>query len=41
MLKKKKKVKCHQIGGIGVLKRVEGALCGMKCINLNTKTIKK
>lgn len=37
----KKKVKCHQIAGIEVLKRVQGALCGMECINLNTKTIKK
>ena len=32
-------IKC-KIAGIGVLKRVQVAICGMKCINLRNKTIK-
>ena len=37
---KPNKSKC-EIAGIGVLKGVQVALCGMQCINLNENTIKK
>ena len=37
--KKKNKSKC-EIAGIGVLKRVKVALCGMRCVNLHENTIK-
>ena len=36
---KRNKSKC-EIAGIGDLKRVRVALCGMQCINLNEKTVK-
>ena len=36
---KPSKTKC-QIAGIGVLKGVQVALCGMKCVNLNNETVK-
>ena len=36
---KKNKSKC-EIAGIGVLKRVKVALCGMRCVNLHEDTIK-
>ena len=32
-------IKC-KIAGIGVLKGVQAAICGIKCINLRNKTIK-
>ena len=35
---KPEKTKC-EILGIGVLQEVQVALCGMKCINLNDKTV--
>ena len=33
------KTKC-EIAGIGVQNRVQVALCDMKCVNLNNKTVK-
>ena len=36
---KPNKTKC-EVAGIGVLKEVQVALCGMKCVNLNHKTVK-
>ena len=33
------KTKC-EIAGIGVLRRIKLALCGMKCVNLNNDVIK-
>ena len=36
---KPNKTKC-EIAGIGVLNGVQVALCGMKCVNLNNKTVK-
>ena len=36
---KPNKTKC-KIAGIGVLNVVQVALCGMKCVNLNNKTVK-
>ena len=36
---KPNKRKC-EITGIGVLNEVQVALCGMKCVNLNNKSVK-
>ena len=36
---KRNKTKC-EIVSIGVLNGVQVALCGMKCVNLNNKTVK-
>ena len=36
---KPKKTKC-EIAGTSVLNRVQVALCGMKCVNLNSETVK-
>ena len=36
---KPSKTKC-EIAGISVLKGVQVALCGMKCVNLNNETVK-
>ena len=36
---KPNKTKC-EIAGIGILNRVQVALCGMKCVNLNNETVK-
>ena len=36
---KPNKTKC-EIAGIGILNRVQAALCGMKCPNLNNETVK-
>ena len=30
----------HEVAGIGVMKGVEVALCGVECVNLQTNTIK-